>query len=128
MRSFDDTPEKRLRRGQRIKWAREIVQPNRYEFARTLRVDPSTIRNIENGKANPGPLLLHFLCHSLRISLDYIVDGSLNGVDPHLAYELGVRHQGQLTPQPIAIRRGIAGTGGPPVQDHTSSTGADQQY
>jgi transcriptional regulator with XRE-family HTH domain len=128
MRSFDDTPEKRKLRGMRIKWAREIVQPNRYEFARTLGIDPSTIRNIENGKANPGPQLLHWICHSLRISLDYIVDGTLNGVDPHLAYALGERHRGELSPQTSAILAGRLGTSDPRDQAHTSATVTGAQH
>jgi transcriptional regulator with XRE-family HTH domain len=128
MRSFDDTPEKRRLRGMRILWAREILQPNRYEFARTLGVDPSTIRNIENGKANPGPQLLHWICHSLRISLDYIVDGTLNGVDPHLAYELGERHRGELFPQRVATPTGKRRTSDPQDQDHTSATVVGAQH
>jgi len=86
------TLEKRRARGLRIRWAREEVEPNRYEFARKLGVEATTIRNIENGKANPGLQLLHEICHSLRISLDYIVDGRLIGIDPELAGLLVMRH------------------------------------
>ena len=92
VRTPGDTLEKRRARGLRIRWAREEVEPNRYEFARKLGVDATTIRNIENGKANPGMQLLHEMCHSLRISLDYIVDGRLIGIDPELAGLLVARH------------------------------------
>jgi transcriptional regulator with XRE-family HTH domain len=91
-RAPDDSPEKRQARGQRIRWAREIVEPNRLVFARKLGVDVSTIRNIEKGKTNPGVQLIHRICHSIRISLDYVVDGRLIGVDPELAQCLIADH------------------------------------
>ena len=99
VRTPGDTLEKRRARGLRIRWAREEAEPIRYEFARKLGVDTTTIRNIENGKANPGLQLLHEICHSLRISLDYIVDGKLIGVDPELAGLL-VAHHPELVPPP----------------------------
>jgi DNA-binding XRE family transcriptional regulator len=110
-RAPDDTPEKRRARGQRIRWAREIVEPNRLAFARKLGVDVSTIRNIENGKANPGVQLAHRICHSIRISLDYIVEGQLIGVDPELAGQLVADHpeldpRRQRPPKPGSARKG----------------------
>jgi transcriptional regulator with XRE-family HTH domain len=92
MRSPFDTEEKRAKRGERILWARQIVEPNRMEFARKLGIDVTTARDIESGKRNPGVELLYALCHSLRISLDYIVKGSLYGVDRELAAQLVMDH------------------------------------
>ena len=92
MRSAFDTPEKRTARGTRIRWAREIVEPSRNQFGRKLGVDQTTLRDIENGSASPGIELAHRLCHSLRISLDYIVDGTFFGVDRELAMRLVERH------------------------------------
>jgi DNA-binding XRE family transcriptional regulator len=53
-RSPFDTDERRQARGQRIRWAREIVEPNRLDFARKLGVDAATIRDIENGRISPN--------------------------------------------------------------------------
>lgn len=104
MRNPQDTKENRKARGMRIRWARELVEPNRAEAARKLGIDVSTLRYIEDGKTNPGVFLTLKLCHSLRISLDYIVAGTLIGVDPELAALLAVRHP-ELMPQRLLNRR-----------------------
>lgn len=92
MRSPFDTPEKRTARGLRIRWARELVEPSRINFGRKLGVDHTTLRDIENGKASPGIELTHRICHALRISLHYIIDGTFIGVDPELALLLREAH------------------------------------
>lgn len=89
-------------RGQRIRWAREIVEPNRLAFARKLGVDVTTLRDIENGKRNPGILLAYQIFHALRISLDYAVAGRLTGVDPELAVLLLQDHPELAPPRPPA--------------------------
>lgn len=115
MRSPFDTEEKRAKRGERIMWARKIVEPNRMEFARKLGIDATTARDIEAGRRNPGVELLYAICHSLRISLDYIVKGSLYGVDRELAAQLVMDHP-ELDPrrQPPPAhdngRRGLPGS------------------
>jgi DNA-binding XRE family transcriptional regulator len=116
-RSPDDSPEKRAARGERIRWAREIVEPNRLDFARKLAVDVSTIRNIETGKTNPGLQLAQRICHSLRISLTYVVDGLLTGVDPELAALLVADHP-ELAPPRQSLRR----SGNPGMAPHTSTS------
>lgn len=121
-RSPDDSPEKREARGRRIRWAREIVEPNRLDFARKLGVDVSTIRNIENGKANPGLQLAHRIFHSLRISLSYVVDGRLNGVDPELATMLVADHPELAPPRPTSPRPSNPGTG---LRPNTSAMTVD---
>jgi len=109
-RSPDDSPEKRKARGERIRWAREILEPNRLDFARKLGVDVTTIRNIENGKANPGLQLAQRICHSLRISLSYVVDGLLTGVDPEMAALLVAYHPELSPPRPTSRRPNNPGT------------------
>lgn len=119
MRSPFDTEQKRAARGERILWARKIVEPNRLEFSRKLGIDATTARDIETGRRNPGVELLYAICHSLRISLDYIVKGSLKGVDPELALQLVTDHpelDPRHHPQPAA---GIVRI---ETRDNTSST------
>jgi transcriptional regulator with XRE-family HTH domain len=85
--------------GERILQAREIVEPNRSTFARAIGVDVATIRKIEDGTRVPSLFMLEHICHSLRISFDYVMDGSLNGVDPELAVLLIERYP-QLRQRP----------------------------
>lgn len=113
MRNPQDTMENRKARGMRIRWARELVEPTRTEAARKLGIDVSTLRYIEDGKTNPGVYLTLKLCHSLRISLDYIVAGTLTGVDPELAALL-VAHHPELTPyRPLNRKSDNSRTGSP---------------
>lgn len=80
----NDTPEHRAELGARLRWARELVEPNRHAFARKMQVHVTTIRDIESGKANASIWLLQRLCHTLRIDLDYLVEGRLSGIDAEL--------------------------------------------
>jgi DNA-binding XRE family transcriptional regulator len=124
-RAPDDTPEKRQKRGMRIRWAREILEPNRLEFSRKLRVDNTTIRDIESGKTNPGVQLALKICHSLRISLDYIVDGSLTGVNPEMAAALVADHPELSPPRPQPPK---TGNGSKDSQGNTYQTTPGDHY
>jgi transcriptional regulator with XRE-family HTH domain len=85
--------------GRRIKWARELVEPNRAEFARTLGVDRSTLQKIEDGSRAPSIFNVIELSHQLRVSPDYILTGDLRGVDGEVAGHL-VRHHPELMDRP----------------------------
>lgn len=78
--------------GMRIKWARELVEPNRAEFARVLGVDRTTVQKIEDGQRPPSIFNVLDFAHRLRVSPDYILTGSLRGVDGELAGLLVSRH------------------------------------
>jgi transcriptional regulator with XRE-family HTH domain len=78
--------------GKRIKWARELVEPNRAAFARVLGVDRSTIQKIEDGDRAPSVFNIIDIAHRLRVSPDYILTGSLRGVDGELAGLLVALH------------------------------------
>jgi len=78
--------------GQRIRWARELVEPNRAEFARAMGVDRSTIRDIESGRRTPSIFNIIEISHRLRVSEAYILYGSLRDVDGELAGKLALRH------------------------------------
>ena len=78
--------------GDRIKWARELVEPNRSEFARLLGVDRSTLQKIEDGDRPPSVFNVIDLAHRLRVTPDYVLRGSLRGVDGELAGMLVARH------------------------------------
>lgn len=71
--------------GQRIRWARELVEPNRAAFARLMGVDRTTLQKIEDGDRPPSIFNVIEIAHRLRVTCDYILTGSLRGVDGELA-------------------------------------------
>lgn len=78
--------------GRRLKWARMLVEPNMAEFARHLRMDRTTIRDIENGSRSMSFPTLIAICHYLRVHPGYLLFGELRGTDPELARLLRTRH------------------------------------
>jgi transcriptional regulator with XRE-family HTH domain len=78
--------------GKRIKWARELVEPNRAAFARLMGCDRTTLQKIEDGDRAPSIFNVLDIAHRLRVSPDYILTGSLRGVDGELAGLLAVHH------------------------------------
>jgi DNA-binding XRE family transcriptional regulator len=78
--------------GARIRWARELVEPNRAAFARVLEVDRTTLHKIEDGDRSPSVFLVAQLSHRLRVSTDYIILGTLRRVDGELASRLLEEH------------------------------------
>jgi transcriptional regulator with XRE-family HTH domain len=86
--------------GRRIRWARELVEPNRAEFARSMGVDRSTIRDIESGRRPPSIFSILEISHRLRITPDYILLGRMRGIDGELAALLGHLHPELIGPEP----------------------------
>lgn len=78
--------------GERIKWARELVEPNRAAFARAMGVDRSTLQKIEDGDRPPSVFNVIDIAHKLRVTPDYILKGTLKGVDGELAGYLVALH------------------------------------
>lgn len=91
--------------GQRIKWARELVEPNRAEFARSLGVDRSTLQKIEDGSRAPSIFNILDICHILKVSPDYVLVGNLRGVDGEIAARLAVSHPELLSEAPAVAER-----------------------
>lgn len=71
--------------GHRIRVARELVEPNRAAFARDMEVDRSTLTKIEAGQRAPSIFNVIDIAHRLRVTTDYILRGSLRGIDGELA-------------------------------------------
>jgi len=78
--------------GRRIQWARELVEPNRAEFARLLGLDRSTLAKIESGDRSPSIFNVLDLAERLQVTTDYILTGSLRGVDGEIAARLVSLH------------------------------------
>ena len=78
--------------GDRIRWARQLVEPNRAAFARGLEVDRTTLHKIEDGERAPSVFLVAQLSHRLHVSTDYIILGTMRGVDGEIAARLLEAH------------------------------------
>ncbi len=90
--SIEEQKEEAIAFGKRLGWVREMVSGSPTRLAADVGVDTSTIRYIERGMRMPSVPLLKLLCHVLRISPDYLLWGSLAGVDPELAARLKAAH------------------------------------
>jgi DNA-binding XRE family transcriptional regulator len=78
--------------GQRVSWAREAHELNRQQLAKCVGTSRDAIHKIETGLRIPSVFLVQSLCHVLRISPQYLLWGSLQGVDEELAATLAVAH------------------------------------
>ena len=90
--SVDEQKEEALAFGKRLSWVREMMGDSPTRLAADCGVDTSSIRYIERGMRMPSLPLLKNLCHVLRISPDYLLWGSLAGVEPELAARLKAAH------------------------------------
>jgi transcriptional regulator with XRE-family HTH domain len=84
--------EEAKRIGERLRWVRELIDATPTQLAADLGVDSSSVRHIENGIRLPSIHMLMTLCHVLRISPQYLLWGSLEGVEPELAARLKSAH------------------------------------
>jgi transcriptional regulator with XRE-family HTH domain len=96
--SVEEQKEEAVAFGERLRWVREMVSGSPTRLAADAGVDTSTIRYIERGMRMPSVPLLKMLCHVLRISPDYLLWGSLAGVEPELAAKLKAAHPGLSWP------------------------------
>ena len=90
--SVDEQKEEAIGFGNRLRWVRELYGDSPTRLAADAGVDTSTIRYIERGQRMPLVPLLKQLVHVLRISPQYLLYGSLEGVEPVLAARLKAAH------------------------------------
>lgn len=78
--------------GQRLKWVREIVEPNQAECARIMSTEQSTWNKYEAGTRKQDPYKMVEFCNRFRVTLDYLYRGVLAGVHEDLSLQLAARH------------------------------------
>lgn len=79
--------------GERIAWARSLVEPNQAEFARLLGVDQSTLNKVEKGDRAASIFMIIAIANRLRVSTDFLLRGLLVGrTDEEMALRLGAEH------------------------------------
>ena len=75
--------------GKRIETARVAAGYDTMKsLAPVIEVDADTLGNWERGRNYPKPAELKKLCDVLRVTSDYILFGSMKGLDPHVAARL----------------------------------------
>lgn len=94
--------------GRRILWARELVEPNRAAFARLMGIHRTTLQKIEDGNRTPSIFNVIEIAHRLRVSTDYILIGTLRGVDGELAARLIQAHPELLQHNRTAMDSGTS--------------------
>lgn len=78
--------------GERLRWVREELQLTQQQVADMIGLDHSTWCYYEQGKRFPDPLRMPAICARLNVDTDFLLRGSLNGVERNLAILLAARH------------------------------------
>lgn len=78
--------------GERMRWARELVEPNCAAFARDCGVHPSTLLKVEDGDRAPTVFVIRDYVFRLRVSADFLLFGKLGGGDRELEALLVAHH------------------------------------
>ena len=78
--------------GQRMAWVRSLVEPNRAKFARICGVDTSTLTKVEDGDRAASIFLIRDYANRLRVSADFLLFGTLIGIEPELERRLIAHH------------------------------------
>jgi transcriptional regulator with XRE-family HTH domain len=78
--------------GRRLRWAREALELTQEQIAGMVGLDHSTWCYYEQGKRFPDPIKLPAICARLNVDNNYLMNGSLDGVERNLAILLAARH------------------------------------
>ena len=96
--------DKRLMKdmGRRLRWVRESLGLSQQKLASLLGVDQTTLSLWELGKRWPDQFAAARLTARLKISQQYLLDGSLKGVERELAIALAAAHPELAPPRSTA--------------------------
>jgi transcriptional regulator with XRE-family HTH domain len=78
--------------GRRLKWVRQAMNMSQQQVADLLGIDRSSWALYERGQRLPDHYRVPVIAGRLRISVGYILSGSLDGVDRNLAIALASEH------------------------------------
>jgi len=78
--------------GQRLRWVREVLGMSQAQIAEAVGITQSAWSLYELGKRWPDQFEAPRLASKLKISLDYMLNGSLDEVERELAIRLAARH------------------------------------
>ena len=86
-----------VRLGERLKWVREIMGKTQQEMADMVGIQQSAWCQYETGRRSPDAFQAVRIAAKMKISVDYLLSGSLDGVERNLAIQL-VRDHPELAP------------------------------
>ena len=92
------------RLGQRLRWVREAKGMTQSEIAELVGLHQTAWSLYERGLRFPDQFEVPRLLAKLRISRDYLMDGSLEGIEADLAIRLAAAHP-ELVPAIDRARR-----------------------
>lgn len=92
--------------GKRLRWVREAMGKSQDEIATALGIHQTTWSLYERGLRWPDQFEVPRLLAKLRISREYLLEDTLQGVDPDLAIPLAARHPELVYPNDKAPRTG----------------------
>lgn len=102
--------DKRLMKdiGQRLRWVREAMDDASQEtLADLVGVHQTAWSLYERGLRTPDQFEILRMVSKLRISMAYLLEGSLDGVDRDLAIQLAARHPELVLPTNKASDKGM---------------------
>jgi transcriptional regulator with XRE-family HTH domain len=84
--------------GERLRWVREALELTQAQIAVAVGIDQSAWSHYELGRRWPDIGTAMRLVAKLKISLPYLLDGSLEGVERQLAIRLAAYHPELVLP------------------------------
>lgn len=94
--------------GERLRWVREAERLSQQELAARIGVHQTTWSLYERGLRFPDQFEVQRLAAKLKISTQYLLQGSLEGVERRLAILLAARHPELAEPTDTEPRKGKA--------------------
>jgi len=85
--------------GQRLRWVREILGKSQEQMAQAVGIDQTAWSHYELGKRWPDIAQAARIVAKLKISLSFLLDGSLEGVERELAIQLAAYHPELVLPR-----------------------------
>jgi transcriptional regulator with XRE-family HTH domain len=85
--------------GRRLRWVREAYDMTQGQMARAVGLDQTTWSYYESGKRWPDQFAAVRLVARLKISVAYLLEGSLDGVERELAIRLAASHPELVPPR-----------------------------
>lgn len=92
--------------GERLRWVREALGKTQEELAEAIGVHQTSWSLYERGLRWPDQFEAPRLLAKLRISREYLLENTLQGVDPALAIRLAAKHPELVYPSDKEPRRG----------------------
>lgn len=84
--------------GQRLRWLRDALGASQQQMADQVGVHQTMWSAYENGKKSPDQYAMTRMAGKLKISIPYLLEGSLEEVDREVAIRLAAAHPELVEP------------------------------